>query len=174
MGFDPEKHHRRSIRLKGYDYGQAGAYYVTICTHERRMLFGAINNGEMHLNDPGQVAQWIWNALPEYFPTIELDQFVVMPNHLHGILINRGTGKHAIPLSLLPMPMSSPNPLLGQIIRRFKALTSYYIHAAGVAEFAWQERFHDHVVQNIFELQRIREYIINNPARWAEDDLYSS
>ena len=174
MRFDPEKHHRRSIRLKGYDYGQAGAYYVTICTHERRMLFGDINNGEMHLNDLGQVAQWIWNALPEYFPTIELDQFVVMPNHLHGILINRGTGKHAIPLSLLPMPMSSPNPLLGQIIRRFKALTTYYIHAAGVAEFAWQERFHDHVVQNTFELQRIRKYIINNPARWAEDDLYSS
>jgi len=183
MKFDPEKHHRRSVRLKGYDYSQPGAYFVTICTHERRKLFGDIVNGEMHINDVGQIAQRMWNALPQYYPSIELDQFVIMPNHLHGILINiddknrvkfsqSSVGKPIVPMQSLPMPMSGPAPTLGLIIRRFKALTTYYIHAAGSDEFAWQERYHEHVVPNTSDLERIRLYIVNNPASWTEDDLH--
>ncbi len=164
MKYDPEKHHRSSTRLRGYDYSKPGTYFVTICTHEKR-------------------AQWIWNAIPQYYPCIKLDQYVVMPNHLHGILVNMGGKNHAKlsqagnskridPMQLLPMPMSGPAPTLGQIITRFKALTTYYIHAGGIDEFAWQERFHDEVVLNASALEHIRRYIINNPARWIDDDLH--
>ncbi len=181
MKFNPEKHHRRSPRLKGYDYSLAGAYYVTICTHERKLFFGDVLNGEMHLNEPGRTAQWIWMALPQYFPTIELDQFVIMPNHVHGIVVNTSDEKgellnrsstSALQSQSIPMPMSGERPRLGQIVRKFKALTTYYVHTAGINEFAWQERFHDRVVRNETDLNRIREYIYNNPARWSEDDLY--
>lgn len=180
MKYDPEKHHRRSIRLRGYDYSQPGTYFVTICTHEKRKLFGEIINDEMHLNESGKVAQWIWKAIPQYYPCIRLDQHVVMPNHVHGILINRGdksrtqsspteNGKRIDPMQMLPMPMSGP-PTLGQIIRKFKALTSYYIHGNGIDEFAWQERFYDEIITNASALESIRRYIINNPARWIDDD----
>jgi REP element-mobilizing transposase RayT len=183
--YDPQKRYRRSTRLQGYDYSQPGAYYVTICVRERRKLFGDIVDGEMRLNEVGKVAEWIWKALPQYFPSVEVDQFVVMPNHLHGILVlseaftdvpmsDPGTSKNAISKQAFPMTMSSVAPTLGQIIRKFKALTSYYLHAVGAAEFAWQERYYEHVVRNDQDLKRIREYIVNNPARWAEDDLYLS
>ena len=84
--FDPNKHHRRSIRLKGYDYSQAGAYYVTIVTYQRDCLFGDIMNKEMILNDFGKVADECWSAIPEHFPLVELGAYVVMPNHVHGII----------------------------------------------------------------------------------------
>src|SRR5205809_154535 len=87
MTYDPQKHHRRSIRLCGYDYRDPGAYFVTIGTDERRYLFGGIIDDEMHLNDIGQAVQWICTAMPERFPTIELDQYVIMPNHIHCIMI---------------------------------------------------------------------------------------
>jgi len=95
MKYDPEKHHRRSTRLRGYDYSKPGTYFVTICTHEKRKLFGDIVDDEMHLNESGKTAQWIWNAIPQYYPCIKLDQYVVMPNHLHGILVNMGGKNHA-------------------------------------------------------------------------------
>ena len=82
-----DTHHRRSIRLQGYNYAQAGAYFVTICTQNRECLLGKVVGGEMALNDAGRIAQEMWNRLPGRFPTVELDQFVVMPNHLRGILV---------------------------------------------------------------------------------------
>jgi putative transposase len=85
--FNPDKHHRRSIRLKSYDYSRAGAYFVTICTHGRECLFGEVMDGAMRLNDAGQSVQAEWVRLPERFQTIELDEFVIMPNHLHGIIL---------------------------------------------------------------------------------------
>jgi REP element-mobilizing transposase RayT len=92
MKYDPQKHHRRSIRLKGYDYSQAGAYFVTIITHDRARLFGEIAEGDMRLNDAGRMIWAEWDALPLRFPTIELDAFVVMPNHVHGIMVLVGAG----------------------------------------------------------------------------------
>jgi len=87
MPYDPTRHHRRSIRLKGYDYSQAGAYFVTICTQDRACLFGKVVNGEMRLNDAGRMVLAEWNMLPERFPHVVLDAFVVMPNHVHGIVV---------------------------------------------------------------------------------------
>jgi REP element-mobilizing transposase RayT len=87
MNYNPEKHHRRSIRLKGYDYTGEGAYYFTICCHQRRCLLGEINDGVMHLNLVGATVKAVWDSLPRHFPLIELDAFVVMPNHVHGIIV---------------------------------------------------------------------------------------
>jgi putative transposase len=87
MKYDPQKHHRRSIRLKGYDYTSPGAYFIAICTHQRHCLFGEIINGEMQLNAMGQCVDAHWNRLATHFPHLQLDGFVVMPNHIHGILI---------------------------------------------------------------------------------------
>jgi putative transposase len=86
MPYDPNRHHRRSIRLKGYDYTQPGAYFVTLVTYERMPLFGEIVNGEMRLNDIGRVAERCWLDIPSHFPHVALDAFVIMPNHVHGIL----------------------------------------------------------------------------------------
>ena len=92
MRYDPEKHHRRSIRLSGYDYSQAGAYFVTICTQNRQCLFGEIVDGEMRLNDAGQMVQLVWSELAQHYAGVEIDGFVVMPNHIHGIVILTSVG----------------------------------------------------------------------------------
>ena len=91
MKYNPDVHHRRSIRLKGYDYSQTGVYFVTICTYQRLSLFGEITDGEMILNEAGNVAKQCWLAIPEHFSNFELKEFVIMPNHVHGIIqINVG------------------------------------------------------------------------------------
>jgi REP element-mobilizing transposase RayT len=87
MEYDPEKHHRRSTRLGGYDYAQPGAYFVTVCTRGRACLFGHVLNGEMHLNEAGEIVASVWHGLPERFPGMEPDAFVVMPNHVHGVIV---------------------------------------------------------------------------------------
>src|SRR5215210_6640299 len=92
MTYDSQKHHRRSIRLTGYDYSQAGAYFVTACAQDRACLFGEIVDGQMRLNEAGRMVLAEWNTLPDRFPAVELDEFVVMPNHVHGIItISMGT-----------------------------------------------------------------------------------
>jgi len=87
MKFDPNKHHRRSIRLKGYDYTQPGGYFVTIVTYHRDLLFGEIVNEEMQLNDLGKIVEECWRAIPEHIPNVELGAYVIMPNHVHGIIV---------------------------------------------------------------------------------------
>ena len=87
MTSDPAKHRRRSIRLKGYDYSQEGAYFVTVCTQNRECRFGNVVNGEMVLNDAGRMVQTVWDQIPDNYPGIKTDAFVVMPNHVHGIII---------------------------------------------------------------------------------------
>ena len=87
MKYNPEKHHRRSIRLKGYDYSQPGWYFVTVVTYDRQNLFGHIENGKMILNDGGKIARKCWLEIPHHYPNVNLDEFVVMPNHVHGIIV---------------------------------------------------------------------------------------
>ncbi|MFP4040814.1 MAG: hypothetical protein ACLFS7_09760, partial [Desulfosudaceae bacterium] len=87
MKFNSKIHHRRSIRLQGYDYSQAGAYFVTICTQNRECLFGDIADGEMRLNDAGQMVQTVWDEIPAHYPGIDIDAFIIMPNHIHGIIV---------------------------------------------------------------------------------------
>ena len=97
MKFNPKIHNRRSIRLQGYDYSQAGAYFVTICTHNRKCLFGDIADGEMWLNDAGRMVQAVWDEIPAHYPGIDIDAFVIMPNHIHGIIVIVGAAPRGRP-----------------------------------------------------------------------------
>jgi len=109
MTYDPAKHHRRSIRLRGYDYRQAGGYFVTICTQNRECIFGEVVDGEMILNGPGQMVATVWRELSQHYPGVEVDAFVVVPNHVHGIIILVGAGPCARPGR--PQGMGQPRGL---------------------------------------------------------------
>ena len=174
-------HHRRSSRLQGYDYSQAGAYFVTICTRDRECLLGEITVGadsrvfpEMRLNDAGRAVQQCWIAIPDHFPHVELDVFVVMPNHVHGIVVivdGRGTACRAPTAEQFGCPVSGSIPT---IFRSFKsAVTKCINEMRGTrGEKLWQRNYWEHIVRNESELNRIREYIQNNPAQWELDKLY--
>jgi REP element-mobilizing transposase RayT len=185
MRYDPDKHHRRSIRLKGHDYSQPGAYFVTIRTLERACLFGHVVNGEMRLNDAGEIARRGWEDIPRHFPLVELDAFVIMPNHVHGIIVIQGRGEaSAIPPHVSEeQPRSDASPLqqrpngtqpgsLSAIVQNFKSISTRIMNAArGMLRApVWQRNYYEHVVRNDEELKAIREYILRNPARWDEDE----
>jgi REP element-mobilizing transposase RayT len=166
MSFDPEEHHRRSIRIKGYDYSQPGAYFVTICARDRECLLGSV----LRLNEFGEIAQRCWEEIPGHFPSVELDAFVVMPNHIHAILVvlGRGTACRA------PTTEQFGRPIVGSIptiVRTYKSAATRRINAlratAGVS--VWQRNYYEHLIRTQRELQSIREYILGNPAHWSED-----
>jgi len=168
MRFDPERRHRRSIRLKGYDYSQPGAYFITICTQDRACLFGDVMGGEMRLNEYGHIVWRCLEEIPLHFPHAELDAFVVMPNHVHGIVIltvqNGVFGK--MEQFGKPVPGSIPT-----IVRSFKSATTRHINALRGTPGApvWQRNYYEHIIRNEESLNRIREYIVTNPMRWALD-----
>ncbi|MFH1782754.1 MAG: transposase [Candidatus Omnitrophota bacterium] len=152
--------YRKHNRLPEYDYSQDGYYFVTICTHNRKEYLGRIENGNMILNEYGRIVekQWIW--LSEQYNYIQLDKFIVMPNHLHGILVIVGNGRDR---SLQKIKS------LSELIGAFKTTSSKSIHMAGLVDFHWQKSFFDHVIRNENELMRIQEYIVNNPKQWELD-----
>jgi len=191
MTYDPEQHDRRSIRLRGYDYTQSGAYFITICIQNRKSLFGKIVNGAMHLNDAGRMVERIWNALPILHPGLETDEFIVMPNHLHGIIFIAGTGFVAGPIDdERDDGREIPNPGLdqattrvdptksqniGDIVGGFKSrVTVEYIR--GVKTLGWigfdqrllQRNYFEHIIRSEKSLNLIRQYIAENPQKWEE------
>ena len=185
----PVRRNRRSIRLKGYDYSQAGAYFVTICTQHRECLFGEIVDGEMVLNDAGRMVQTGWDGIPSHYPGIDIDAFQIMPNHIHGIVfIAVGAGPRACPDNGQPdngqprdgQPRGvAPTMSLPDVVHRFKSMMTHeYIN--GIKQYGWtpfpgklwQRNYYEHIVRNEDELNRIRQYIINNPAQWESDRLY--
>ena len=117
--YNSETHHRRSIRLKGYDYSKEGAYFVTICAQERECLFGEVVNGEMVMNEAGARVQAVWDELPCHYPQVRLDAFAIMPNHVHGIVALTAVGARFIAFSSIIAPY--PVPMVGEIVRGFKA-----------------------------------------------------
>jgi len=174
MKYNPDKHHRRSIRLKGYDYSQPGAYYITVVTHGRECLFGEIVDGNMILNDAGKFARKCWVEIPKHFPHTDLDEFIIMPNHVHGIIVIVENDKNVGAIHVLPLresPMQRRKMILPKIIGRFKMNTAKHINkmrnSPGVR--VWQRNYWEHVIRNENELNRIREYIINNPLQWEMD-----
>ncbi len=135
MTYDPYKHHRRSIRLKGYDYSQAGAYFVTICVNYGQCRFGEIRDGVMHLSPAGEMVIACWNALPERFPNIDLDAFGLMPNHSHGIILIKDTGLN-----------TNNHPIaLGNIVGAFKSISTHE-YIVGVCTQGWNP-FHKRLWQ---------------------------
>ena len=172
MPYDPNKHHRRSIRLKGYDYTQAGAYFVTICTQGRECLFGQVVEGKMRVNPFGEIVVWAWNDLPNHNPHVELDAFVVMPNHVHGIvlIVDDLVGAGSEPAPTMAM-VTTRRHGLPEIVRQFKTFSARRINALRGTPGAtvWQRNYYEHIIRNDHSLQRIREYITTNPLRWHLD-----
>ena len=171
--FAPKKtmnpHHRRSIRLKEYDYSQPGEYFVTICTYNHDCTLGEIVEGEMRLNENGKIVEKFWGQISRHFINVELDQFVVMPNHLHGILtINEPVGvQNFEPLQNTYQHTVSKS--LGSIIRSYKAAVTHECRKYKYYDFRWQRNYYEHIIRNDNELNNIRDYIRNNVAQWAFD-----
>ncbi|MCX6122782.1 MAG: transposase [Ignavibacteriales bacterium] len=167
-----EKRQRKSIRLKEFDYSQPGEYFVTICTKNHNCIFGSIVSGKMDLNDRGKIVDRCWKGILEHFSNVELDEYVVMPNHIHGILILNesvvGT-RHAVSL---PERFGRPvSDSVSTIVRSFKSAVTKRInemHLTGDAQF-WQPRYYDRIIRSENELQNIRDYIANNVVTWAFD-----
>jgi len=163
---------RQSIRLKGYDYSQAGLYFITICTQNRECLFGDIKNGEIILNDAGEMVNRWYYELENKFPDIKCRTMVVMPNHFHCIIeIVEETGRHAG----LPRRV---RPETGAVIQWFKTMTTNeYIRGVKNGKFprfdrrVWQRNYWEHIVRNENEYMRISQYIIDNPRKWINDKL---
>lgn len=164
---------RRSIRLKGYDYSQKGAYFVTICTHNRRCLFGKITDGKVGLSKLGQTVAKCWSQIPEHFHNVELDVSVVMPNHLHRIiiLINNCRGGVTPPYYVGEETSPLQKCTLGQIVAYFKYRTTRLINQKSntPGNRIWQRNYYEHVIRNEDDLNEIREYMITNPLKWELD-----
>jgi REP element-mobilizing transposase RayT len=174
MKYDPAKHHRRSIRLQGYNYATPGAYFVTICTRNKECLLGEISaEGQMQLNDMGRMVTECWNAIPTHFPHITLDTYIVMPNHIHGIITLGVGAKHSLNFAnASPLPANgTQSGSLGAIIQNFKSISTRKINAQrampGIP--VWQRNYWERIVRDESELGHIRQYIANNPRRWAFD-----
>lgn len=166
MSYDPQKHHRRSIRLPGYDYAQPGAYFVTICTKDRRSLFGVIANQAVLLSPIGHIVEQCWLALPNHFPHLSLDAFVIMPDHLHGILVLSGNTVSAQPMPHEPPRGTQPNSL-SAIIQNFKSVATRRVNQARHTPGAtlWHRNYYERIARDSDALFFIRRYIRNNPAR---------
>ncbi len=187
MSLYKNKYRIESTRLKNYDYSQEGFYFVTICTKDRKLYFGDVVNKKMALSKIGKIADKYWAEIPNHFSHVKLDYYVVMPNHTHGILrIDYGderlyddvdnkkyNGKYPQMSKISPKQKS-----LSTIIRSYKSIVSKIVHTRYQEQnFVWQARFHDRIIRNDNELNRIRQYIIDNPKRWELDrnntnDLY--
>jgi putative transposase len=161
---------RHSIRLKEYDYSAPGAYFITVCVQDHLPIFGELSNGCMVSNDAGMMLEKEWLNLPDRFPFLQLDEYVIMPDHFHGILYllpEERPGEHEV------RPYGTANGSLGRIIQAFKSSTTVR-YAEGVDKYGWkpfnkrlwQRGYYEHVVRNSEDLRLIREYISYNPSRW--------
>jgi putative transposase len=183
---------RRSIRLQGYDYSLAGAYFVTIVTQKRLPLFGQVQEGIALLTPPGEMVKQWWYQIENKFSRVHLDEFVIMPNHTHAIILltpdlpegsirnNPPVGAH---LCVRPLDVIDPKnqgghtgPPLPEIIQWFKTMTTN-AYIRGVKQFGWpsfpgqlwQRNYYDHIIRNESDLDNVREYILNNPMSWEQD-----
>jgi REP element-mobilizing transposase RayT len=186
--FNPSINHRRSIRMKGYDYAQEGLYFITICCFENRYLFGRIEKGVMVLNEAGSVAERCWEEIPEHFRDVVLHAFVIMPNHVHGILeivgaknekdadgagakndgknINDADREGAKDFSPL---QKSPSRTIGSVVRGFKiGVTKWMRQNTGVVN-VWHRNYYDIIIRNEQSYDNISNYIVKNPINWRDD-----
>lgn len=194
MTYNPTIHRRKSIRLQGYDYSQAGLYFITVCTHNRVPLFGEIVDGVMVLNAAGQIVEKCWCAIPEHFPQVTLDEFVVMPNHVHGIItigttVGTTIGANNVVGANDYLPLQSnetstqsnetPRPLqhgtsrtIGSMVRGFKIGVTRWFRANTDIHAVWQRNYYEHIIRNEDAYLKIAEYIQTNPQRWETDTYH--
>ncbi len=167
----PNYPQRKSPRLANYDYTQNGAYFITICTAGRNSLFGQIENGIMQLNELGNLAQTCWFDIPLHRMNVELGAFVVMPNHIHGIVVLHVETPKVQRTGQVPSIQAGS---LGTIVGAYKASVT---RQARRAEFfaddvLWQERYHDHIIRDTHSYEQITAYVESNPQRWEDDTFY--
>jgi REP element-mobilizing transposase RayT len=187
MKYNSAIHHRRSIRLKDYDYSQSGLYFVTICCKDKICHFGKIENEEMVLNDTGKMVMQCWLSIPEHFPHAVLYEYVIMPNHIHGIIqLTDGVGaknyspdntntKNLSPNNIDVIdtwakdfsPLRGTSRTIGSIVRGFKIGITKYLGFS-----IWQRNYYEHIIRNSKSYQHIAGYIVNNPAKWKDDKFY--
>ena len=180
------KRDRKSIRLPNYNYAANGYYFVTICTHEKYCYFGNIVNSKMQLSQTGKIAQQHWSEIPQHSKYTYLDEFVIMPNHIHGIIvINNPNNPHRdvpwnVPtdddcdIARMMSKLSLKSGSLSVIIRSYKSSVTRSRRQNDDNNFRWQSRFYEHIIRNEKSLNNIRRYIINNPAKWIEDMNYKA
>jgi REP element-mobilizing transposase RayT len=169
MKYDPQIHHRRSIRLKGYDYSQSGLYFITLCIQNRECLLGEIEHNLINLNPAGGMVKQIWQQLPRRFPYIQIDEFVVMPNHLHGIIL-------ISMFDSIPGDQIQRKVKLGDVVGAFKSVSTHQ-YIQGVQKYnwqgfqgkLWQRNYHEHIIRDEASLNNIRQYILDNPRKWEDD-----
>ena len=167
-----------SIRMQGWDYREPGWYFVTICTKGKECWFGEVKDQTMMLSDIGQVVHRCWLQIPQHFRHVTLDDWVVMPNHVHGIVVI-GEREKCRPVETCDSHVSTnayirrPTPgSLGSIIGQYKSTCTKLVHRMGNTDFAWQPRFHERLIRDPDETIRIRQYIRTNPLMWEQDDLH--
>ncbi|MEZ4877158.1 MAG: transposase [Flavobacterium sp.] len=195
------KYRIASARLHNWDYSSNGAYFITICTQNKEHYFGTINDGKMVLSEIGKLVEQFWIEIPNQFPFIELGNFVIMPNHVHGIIIinklhtnsqvetrfiasnnSNTTDETRLIASLQEQPIKNggfagdKNPMfhenISKIIRWYKGRCSFEIRKIH-ADFGWQSRFHDHIIRNANSFENIQNYIQENPERWENDKFFT-
>jgi len=195
MVYNSEIHHRRSIRLKGYDYSSADAYFVTVCSYKKELIFSSVraglasapnHNNSVILKSPGKIISNCLYKIPERFKNVVIDEFVIMPNHFHGILIkfDVGAGPCACPdLNIEDLGATTGsrpyNLSLSDVIERFKSLTiKKYIEGIKMYDWQpfrgklWQRNYYERIIRNEKELNIYRKYIEDNPSEWNEDEYF--
>ena len=164
---------RQPNRLKKYDYSKEGFYFVTICTKNRENFFGHIENQTVILNEYGNIIKMCWFDLPNHYQNCILNEFIIMPNHIHGIIVIDNVGTGLKPVLTNPVPNSvvkHKNHGLSEIVRGFKTFSSRKInHLLKNKKFQWQRSFYDHIIRNEKALLKIRQYIAQNPLKWDLD-----
>ena len=187
---------RKYTRLKNYNYAANGYYFVTICTHQKQRFFGDVVNGKMQLSTVGKIAHQYWSEIPQHSKHTYLDEFVIMPNHVHGIIIidNPDNRDRFIPNNNVPgrvVPWNNPTTVDGEwdlsqtmsklspksgtlsvIVRSYKSSVTRWCRQYGDDIFRWQSRFYEIIIRDEKSLNNIRRYIINNPQKWTEDRNY--
>jgi REP element-mobilizing transposase RayT len=179
------KYRISSARIQTWDYANNGAYFITICTQNREHFFGNIKNGNMQLSEIGKLAQQFWYEIPNHFPMVELGNFVVMPNHVHGILIIDKTNdepfvetRHCLVSNIETNSIFGSSRFQNQgkntissIVGSYKSIVTKMSRQIN-PNFGWQSRFHDHIIRNSKSFDNIQNYIEQNPLNWKEDGFY--
>lgn len=183
--YNPKIHNRQSIRLQGFDYSSKGLYFITICCANRKMLFGNISNGILELNDAGKWAFECWKNIPLHFPQTIIHEFIIMPDHIHGIIeIATTPDIHAKDIRTSVenrnnhidgegvkniSPFRSPSNTIGSIVRGFKIGVTKWMRENTDVQSVWQRNYHDQIIWDLESYIRISTYIRNNPKKWSED-----
>ena len=172
------KYRIASARLASWDYSNPGLYFITICTKDRINFFGEISYNEMYLNEIGKIADKFWGDIPDHFHNVELGEFIIMPNHVHGIIIINESPVETRHALSLPNKTTHPrfrNPgkhTISSMVGSFKSAVTKSAHLID-PDFGWQSRFHDHIIRSNDDYKRVSDYIKYNPENWMRDKFYN-